>query len=450
VTAPTSDPVSTARRHVFVDGVVFRFVACVFGAVVALATALSSPVPLARFLPAFLVVALEATLNAAYWYAGKARGFPMGDFYLHWLGDLLVISCFIYALGGLDVPYGPFVYSMIVITSAMFMSRRGAYWVAGGATFCLIVMAAGSALGLLPPPLAVWSHHYASGGAFTVVVGAGVFFFMNAYLAGTLSDQLKGAKEEIEGHNRLLEQRVQERTRELQQHTDELEELLHIVTHDLQNVAVASTEAVRKLIDTDGAQLSERGRRYSEWVLRDCRLMAGMLRDLLEVVSQTQAVQRRELVDVRAVVQEAVARAQTAIDSKGIEVTIGDLPPLRADQQKMHHVFDNLVSNACKYVGDKPKPRIEIGGAVHNGAVEYVVRDNGVGIEPNQIGRIFQLYHRAPDQTVAGVVQHGHGIGLAVVKRIVQRFGGQMWVTSVPGEGSSFHLSFPREERTEP
>ena len=282
------------------------------------------------------------------------------------------------------------------------------------------------------------------------MVGASVFFFMNAYLAGTLSDQLKTAKAEIEGHNHLLEQRVQERTHELQERTDELEELLHIVTHDLQNVAVASTETARKLVDSDGAQLSERGRRYSERLVRDCRLMASMLRDLLEVVTQTRAVQRRELVDVRAVVQEAVARAQTAIDGKGIEITIGELPALHADRQKMHHVFDNLVSNACKYVGDKPRPHIEIGGTVQNGATEYVVRDNGVGIEPNQIGRIFQLYHRAPDQTVAGVVQQGHGIGLAVVKRIVQRFGGRMWVESVPGEGSSFYLSFPREERKEP
>jgi signal transduction histidine kinase len=61
------------------------------------------------------------------------------------------------------------------------------------------------------------------------------------------------------------------------------------------------------------------------------------------------------------------------------------------------------------------------------------VRDNGVGIDATQLGRIFQLYHRAPDQTVAGVVPQGHGIGLAVVKRIVQRYGGRIWVESMPG-----------------
>jgi signal transduction histidine kinase len=76
------------------------------------------------------------------------------------------------------------------------------------------------------------------------------------------------------------------------------------------------------------------------------------------------------------------------------------------------------------------------------------VRDNGVGIDASQLSRIFLLYHRAPDQTVGGVVQQGYGIGLAVAKRIVHRYGGKIWVESVPGEGSAFHLSFPRVEES--
>jgi len=229
--------------------------------------------------------------------------------------------------------------------------------------------------------------------------------------------------------------------------SDELEELVHIVTHDLQNVAVASTETARKLVDIDGAQLSTRGQRYADRLIRDCRLMTTMLRNLLEEVSQTEVAEPRELVDVNAVVRDAVGRAHTAIESKGIDVVIGDLPPVRAEEQKITHVFDNLVTNACKYVGDKTQPRIEISGEAHNGTIDYIVHDNGIGIAENQIGRIFQLYHRAPEQSVAGVVQQGYGIGLAVVKRIVQRYGGRIWVESVEGEGSSFHLSLPRGDR---
>jgi signal transduction histidine kinase len=143
-------------------------------------------------------------------------------------------------------------------------------------------------------------------------------------------------------------------------------------------------------------------------------------------------------------VREAVGRAQGTIESKGIEVVVGELPVVSAEEQKISHVFENLLSNACKYVGDKPNPRIEISGSINNGNIDYVVRDNGVGIDTTQLARIFQLYHRAPDQSVGGIVQHGYGIGLAVVKRIVQRYGGRIWVESDPGVGSSFHLSFPR------
>jgi signal transduction histidine kinase len=438
-----------ARRRAFADGLFFRAVAVAFLGIVLLATAIPSGLPLVDFLPTAGLVLFGVLINAVYWQVGKARGFPLGDFYVHWLTDLVTITAFLNWLGGLEVPYGPFIYSMIVITSATFMSRSGSYIIAAGASVCMVALAVGARLDILPHALPVWSHHYSPATVIGVVVGAVIFFFMNAYLAGTLSDQLKVANAQIEDQNRFLEQRVRERTLELQERTDELQELVHIVTHDLQNVAVASTETIRKLVDLDGPNLSPRGQRYADRLSRDCRTMTTMLRNLLEVVSQTEVADRREVVDVSAVVREAVARAQAAVESKGIEIHVGDLPPVHAELQKILHVFENLVSNACKYVGDKPHPSIDIGSTTQNGSLEYFVRDNGVGIEPTQLQRIFQLYHRAPDQTVAGVVQQGHGIGLAVVKRIVQRYGGRIWVESTPGEGAVFHISFPREERTE-
>ena len=444
------------RRRAFVDGLFFRIVACLLSAVVVVATALSSGLSLSRFVPAMVVAVFTGALNGAYWWIGKRRAFPMRDFYVHWGVDLLFISAFIYALGGIDVPYGPFVYSMIVITSATFRSRRGAYLIAGLAGLCMIAMAAGIRSGLVPSPQPVWSHHYSAGAEVTVVVSAIVFFFVIAYLAGTLSDQLKTANARIEDQNRFLEQRVRERTQllearthELQERTDELKELVHIVTHDLQNVAVASIETARKLIEMEGPNLSARGQRYADRLVRDCRLMATMLRNLLEVTNQTEVAERRELVDVGAVVRDSVSRAQSSIEAKGIDVVVGELPALYAEGQKIQHVFDNLVTNACKYVGDKPDPQIEIGGGTRNGSVEYFVRDNGIGIDAGQASRIFQLYHRAPEQTVAGVVQQGHGIGLAVVKRIVQRYGGRIWVESTPGQGATFRLTFAREPRVE-
>jgi signal transduction histidine kinase len=449
--APMSPEVAS-RRQAFVDGLFFRLVACTFLEVILLVTALASGLPLFGFLPGAVVVAFACSANVPYWYFGRLRGFPLNDFFLHWTVDLIGISLLIYSMGGLDVAFGPFIFSMIVITSATFTSRTGGYLVAGGAALALVVMSASIRFGIVPPPMHVWAHHFSPAGEITLIVGAIIFFFMNAYLAGTLSDQLKEAKAQIEDQNKSLEQRVRERTRELEARTnqleerkDELEEMVHIMTHDLQNVAVASTETTRKLIELDGAQFSSRGHRYADRLLRDCRLMGTMLRNLLEAVTASKVADRREIVDVDAVVREAVARAHGAIEAKGIEVVVTPLPAVGAEPQKMYHVFENLLSNACKYVGQNPHPRIEIGGDEGQDGVSYYVRDNGVGIEESQLHRIFQLYHRAPNQMVGGEVQQGHGIGLAVVRRIVQRYGGRIWVESEVSKGATFHLTFPRE-----
>lgn len=448
------------RRRRYVEGLLSRvIVAVVFIALLVTLASLGMGLSWQNAAPAIVVLSVVAVVNAPYWYWGKRSGFPLWQFYVHWAGDLILITVIAYLLGGLDVPLMQFGYLMMIVTAAMFVSQRAAYHLATGATLVYGFLGIAETVGWIPHRQGLWAHHYGTETRYYIIAISSGFFYLLAYLTGTLSELLRRANEElattkgiVEDQNRLLEQRVRERTRELeartlelQERTAELEELVHIVTHDLQNVAVASTETTRKLVELDGANFSVRGQRYVERLQRDCRLMATMLRNLLEVVTQSEVAERRELVNVAAVVQEAVGRAHAAIDGKGIAVRIGELPPLLAEEQKMYHVFENLVSNACKYVGDKANPMIEVGGCVGPDSIEYFVRDNGVGIEPSQMGRIFQLYHRAPNQTVAGVVQQGHGIGLAVVKRIVQRYGGRIWVESALGEGATFRLSFPRE-----
>jgi len=450
------------NRRRYVGGLLSRVVvAAVFMALFVALTALGIGLSWTQAAPAIAVLVLVAGLNVPYWYLGKRTGFPLSQFYIHWAGDLILITVIAYFLGGLDMPLIQFGYLMMIVTAALFVSQRAAYHLATGATIVYGFLGIAETADWIPHRAGIWAHHYGSETRYFIIAISAGFFYLLAYLAGALSELLRRANEElaatkgvVEEQNRSLEQRVRERTRELeartlelQERTAELEELVHIVTHDLQNVAVASTETTRKLVEVDGPNFSPRGQRYADRLQRDCRLMATMLRNLLEAVTQSEVAERRELVNVARVVQEAVGRARVAVESKGIEIRVGELPPLLAEEQKMYHVFENLLTNACKYVGEKPNPLIEIEGLVGNDSVEYSVRDNGVGIEPSQMGRIFQLYHRAPNQTVAGVVQHGHGIGLAVVKRIVQRYGGRIWVESVVGEGSTFRLSFPREAR---
>lgn len=447
-------------RRRYIEGLLTRAVgALVFASFFAAAAYFKVGLQWEQSAPVVVILSAMALINIPYWFLGRRTKFALSYFYLHWALDLVAITASIYFLGGIDVPLVQFTYMTIILTAAIFVSQAASFHLATGATIAYGLLGLAEIQGWLPQRAGIWHHHYAPTLRVFIVGISGVTFFVFAYLAGTLSELLRRANEElaatkgiVEEQNRLLEQRVRERTRELesrtlelQERTAELEELVHIVTHDLQNVAVASTETIRKFLEVDGASFSPRGQRYVERLQRDCRLMATMLRNLLEVVTQSEVAERRELVNVQSVVQEAVGRAHAAVESKGIDVRIGELPPLLAEEQKMYHVFENLVSNACKYVGDKPDPTVEVGGFVAQGTIEYFVRDNGVGIEPTQMGRIFQLYHRAPNQTVAGIVQQGHGIGLAVVKRIVQRYGGRIWVESALGEGATFRLSFPRE-----
>lgn len=448
------------RRRRYIEGLLSRVViALVFGLLLAILTGLRTGVTWPQATPALIVFAVIAAVNVPYWYAGKRAGFPFSHFYVHWAGDLLLITVIAYLLGGIDVPLMQFGYLMMILTGALFVSQRAAYRLATGATFVYGLLGFAETFGFIPHRGGIWSHHYGPETRLFIIVISGGFFYVMAYLAGTLSELLRKANEElsstkalVEEQNILLEQRVRDRTRELesrtlqlQERTDELEELVYAVTHDLQNVAVASTETARKLVESDGSELPSRGKRYAERLVRDCRLMSTMLRNLLEVVSQTEVAERREVVDVAAVVQEAISRAQGVIESKHIEVTVGELPPVCAEQQKIAHVFENLINNACKYVGDKPAPHISLSGVEGERMIEYSVTDNGIGIDSGQLSRIFQLYHRAPDQEVAGEIQQGHGIGLAVVKRIVQRYGGKIWVESARGAGSTFRVTFPRD-----
>jgi signal transduction histidine kinase len=444
-------------RRRYIEGLLTRVVgALVFGGYFALAASFEIGLRWDQVRPVVAILVGLALVNLPYWFLGRRTAFSLSYFYLHWAIDLIAITTCVYLLGGIDVPLIQFTYLTIILTAAIFVSQSASFHLAAGATVAYTSLGIAEITGWLPHRSGIWAHHYSNELRIFIISLSNVIFFVFAYLAGTLSKLLRVANEElartkavVEEQNRLLEHRVRERTRELEERTDELQEMVHIVTHDLQNVAVAGSETARKLVELDGAQLSDRGQRYAERLVRDCRLMATMLRNLLEVVTQSEVANRRERVDVASVVREAVGRAQAVIEAKHITVTVGDLPPVEAEQQKVLHVFENLVSNACKYVGDKSDPRIEIGGAVRNGHVDYYVRDNGIGIEPSQLGRIFQLYHRAPEQNVGGVVQQGHGIGLAVVKRIVQRYGGRIWVESEAGKGSVFRLSFPREESAE-
>ena len=440
------------RRRLYVQGLVVRAVLTLVFALVALVFSASGAMPRESAIVVATILFATALVNGLYWEVGRWRSFPIGDFAAHQSVDVIVFTVVIHFAGGIHLPYCALAYSPIVLIAAVAESRRIALGLAAFAVASLTTLVVLEGAGTIQSFAEIWGYQLPGRAQVLALVVSAVYLIALGWVAGTLAGQLKQsnlrleeAGRRLQEQNRDLESRVEERTAKLARATQEIEDLVHIISHDLKNVAVAVTETARKLTTRETAQLSERGQVYAGNLLEDGRTMSRMLEDLLLLFRHTEgAGVRSEWVDVDAVVRQAFRQVQYQVEAKGIEVAVGPLPSVFAETQKMRHIFDNLINNACKYVGDKQPAKIEVGGSAHDSVVTFFVRDNGVGLDERQQARVFQLYHRSPTQEVAGVQQEGHGVGLAIVKRIVERYGGSINVRSVLREGTTFEVSLPR------
>lgn len=445
-----SEPSLEARRQLFIEGLLVRGALAGIFSLVAIIFAVFGLAPTTSTSPALGILAGLAMINIPYWFVGKARRFPLSDFFPHWLVDILFLTVLIHYIGGADAPYATIMYYSLVLFAAVSESRRVAIRLAGVSMLSFGMLVVCENLGVLSP-VRVWDHHLSAAAQVLAFGVSTAFILALAFVGGTLADQLKQSNAELraasaalEQHNRELEQRVSERTAELAAATQEIADLVHIVSHDLKNVAVGATETARQLATREQERLSDRGKEYTRHLLEDSRALSRMLEDLLRLFRATDpGASDREWIDVGEVVRGVVRRLEPQLERRNIELVVGDLPPVFAEQGKIRHIFDNLIDNACKYVGNVEAPRVEVGGRTRGGEVEYFVRDNGIGISERQKVRVFQLYHRVPSEGVNGRGPEGHGIGLAIVKRIVERYGGRIDLESELGQGSTFRVRLP-------
>ncbi|HYW78573.1 MAG TPA: HAMP domain-containing sensor histidine kinase [Thermoguttaceae bacterium] len=171
--------------------------------------------------------------------------------------------------------------------------------------------------------------------------------------------------------------------------------------------------------------------------------MVRLLDDLLELSRIGRLVNPPEEVSLEELIHETLALVDGRITPQGIRVDIGrNLPPLFGDRRRLVEVLQNLIDNAAKYMGDQAEPRIEIGAYAHGGETVCYVRDNGIGIDTRYHAKVFELFDQL-DPTF-----EGSGVGLALVKRIVEIHGGRIWIESDgPGTGSCFFFALPSKNR---
>jgi len=247
---------------------------------------------------------------------------------------------------------------------------------------------------------------------------------------------------QIEGKNAELEQRAEEievKNHELQNQNAELERFNYTVSHDLKAPLVTIKGFLGLLQKDIDENKSDAVTRDLAQIDAAAGQMSQLLDELLELSRIGRQINAPEDRELNELVREALERISIQIEKSGIDLRIDDnLPTVHGDPGRLVEVFQNLIDNAIKFMGEQASPRIEIGAQRENGEVHCFVRDNGIGIAPDYHGRIFDLFERL-DAKVDGT-----GVGLALVKRIIEVHGGRIWVESEgKDQGSSFHFTLP-------
>ncbi len=251
--------------------------------------------------------------------------------------------------------------------------------------------------------------------------------------------RLEGMSEELA----LMNDALIERTRELEIANVELEAFSYSISHDLRTSLQAVLGFAQTLDIRYSEEMKPEARRCIEMITKAAQGMSELANDLLELAQATSLALECAPVDLEALVHEAITELEPQLASADVELVIGGLPKVDADRVLLKRVFVNLISNAVKFSrAAQPRPRIEVGSFRQSGAEILFVRDNGVGFDMDESGRMFRAFERLH----GGEEYEGTGVGLALVSRVVDRHGGRIWTESEPGKGAVFYFTLKREE----
>jgi signal transduction histidine kinase len=268
--------------------------------------------------------------------------------------------------------------------------------------------------------------------AVSIVVLVSLYYTVLDYIHGQ-----DAAQTELSKLNLDLERRIGERTQELQEMNEELQQFAYVASHDLQEPLRTITSFTQLLAARYRGKLDEDAEEFISYIVSSSRRMTDLINGLLALVRLRKTNRNAVPIALDKLLADAIASLQGAVRESGAVIDSEPLPTLAVDGLQMTQLFQNLIGNAIKYKGPRT-PVIKISARRNAQEWLFSIADNGQGFDQQYAERIFGMFQRLQNRDVEGT-----GMGLSISRRIIERHGGKIWAESEPEVGSTFYFSLP-------